>query len=81
MGQISNIISGWKKYIKGELTDDEMERAKKCAVCPHAVVGVYEKFMPDNSLKEIEGLKCGKCDCPLSTKIRSANEYCPIGKW
>jgi len=81
MGQISNIIEGWGNYFKGSLSDLEKERAKVCEECPEAIVGSYEKLLPDFRLKEIQGLKCGKCTCPLSTKLRSRNESCPLGKW
>lgn len=81
MAQLSNILDGWKKYLSGEATEEEKKRASICAKCPKAVIGTYEKLMPDYSLKEIKGMKCGICDCPLSTKIRSKNEKCPLGKW
>lgn len=81
MGQIYNIVEGWKRYFEGDATDEELKRAEICKDCKHATVGTYEKLMKDFELKEIEGLKCGKCECPLSTKIRSKNESCPIGKW
>lgn len=73
MGQISNIVQGWKNYFNNELSILEFERAEVCSNCSYAIVGKFEKFMPDNQLKEIEGLKCKKCTCPLSAKIRSKN--------
>lgn len=81
MGQISNIVQGWGKYFKGKVSDLEKERAKECEKCPDAKVGSYEKFMPDTSLKKVQGLKCDVCKCPLSAKLRSKNESCPKGKW
>lgn len=81
MGQIYSIVQGWGKYFKGDVSELEKERAKVCENCPKARVGTYEKFMPDKSLKEIQGLKCDICKCPLSTKLRSKHENCPLGKW
>lgn len=82
MAQLYNIVSGWKKYIsKDDPTPEEKRRAEICSKCPKAVMGTYEKLMPDYSLKQVEGLKCVVCKCPLSTKIRSKNEKCPLGKW
>lgn len=81
MAQISNILQGWKKYINGDTTDEERRRAEICSECEHATVGTYEKLMKDFELKKVQGFKCGKCHCPLSTKIRSKNEKCPAGKW
>lgn len=81
MGQISSIYKGWKKYLNGSVTELERSRAYKCKECPEAVVGTYEKLMPDFELEEIKGLKCNQCGCPLSTKLRSKDERCPLGQW
>lgn len=81
MGQIYNIIEGWTNYFKGKTSKEELRRSEHCVVCPYAVIGTYEQLMPDFELKEIQGLKCDSCGCPLSTKLRSKNENCPIGKW
>lgn len=81
MGKINNIFEGWSRYLGGEITELEKQRAKICQACPEAVKGSYEKLMPDYSLKEVQGYKCGVCDCPLSTKLRAKDETCPLGKW
>lgn len=81
MAKLKNIAKGWAKYLTGITNDEEKRRAAICRGCPSAVLGTYEKAMPDFSLIEIQGLKCGECDCPLSTKIRSKNEKCPLNKW
>lgn len=81
MGQSYNILEGWARYLGGDATKEENRRASICKECPSAVVGTFEKLLPDFSLKEVRGLKCNECGCPLSTKIRSTNEKCPLGKW
>ncbi len=81
MGQISSIIDGWNAYISGKNRTFVRQRAETCKLCPNAVLGTYEKLMPDFELKEIQGLKCSICKCPLSTKLRSTNEKCPLGLW
>lgn len=81
MGQLYNITQGWKMYLGDKTTQFERDRADICKECPNAVVGTYEQLMPDFSLKEIQGLKCDICKCPLSTKIRSEDSECPLGKW
>jgi len=81
MSKLKNIAEGWKQYLTGKTTEEEKKRALICQGCPSAVLGSYEKLMTDFSLKEIDGLKCGECSCPLSTKIRSKNEKCPLNKW
>lgn len=82
MSKINNILSGWKNFIaKSEVTElAAVERARKCIDCNHAVKGKLLAFIKDE-LKEIEGYKCNKCQCPLSAKLRSENEQCPIGLW
>lgn len=81
MGQISNIIDGWDDYINNKTSTITKARAQVCKKCTYAVKGFFEMFMPDETLKEVQGLKCGKCHCPLSTKLRSQNEKCPLNKW
>ena len=81
MAQINNIIEGWGVYVKGDTPDFALARKEICKQCPFAVMGTYEKWMPEKELKEIQGLKCQKCQCPLSTKLRTKNETCPINNW
>jgi len=78
-----HIVNGWKNYI---FPDENVERlaynrAEICSECENAKPGTYEKLMKDRTLKEVEGMKCSVCGCPLSTKLRSENETCPLGKW
>ncbi len=85
MGLISKIIDGWKNYTfqNKEVEKLAHDRASKCANCPHAVYGTYEKLMPDYSLKKVQGMKCSLCGCPLSTKLRSTakDNKCDLNKW
>ena len=81
MARISDIAEGWLNYFVGGCTDTEAERARACAGCHSNVEGSYEKLMPDFSLKVVAGRKCDECGCPLSTKIRSKEAVCPLGKW
>lgn len=80
--QISKIYKGWKTYLSGENPDFVKERAKICAGCRHAVLGVFEKWLPETKeLKQIQGLKCDVCHCPLSAKLRSEDDHCELKKW
>lgn len=76
--QISNIINGWGNYFN----DIEIPKNKlsECMICEFAITKKYLTFVKD-SFKEIEGKVCDKCKCPLSAKLRSENEKCPIDKW
>ena len=81
MGQISNIINGWKNYLGGETSEQAIERAKVCFDCKYAKKGKFEVVLKDYSLKQIKGKYCNVCKCPISTAVRSENKKCPKGKW
>lgn len=84
MSKIDNIINGWSNYLFDEVKANDdviLFRAKKCINCKHHTKGKFEAVLPDYAIREIQGFYCGKCKCPTSTKIRSENENCPIGKW
>lgn len=81
MSKLTSIISGWSKYIIGKMPKYARNRADKCAECDFAVKSAFEIILKDKELKEVEGLSCDKCNCPIVTKIRSKEESCPIGKW
>jgi hypothetical protein len=80
--QISNILNGWQNFLaKSEVTESLAEhRAVNCLVCPYLKKGKLLAFIKDD-LKEIEGHYCDLCKCPLSAKIRSEKETCPLNEW
>lgn len=80
---IKAILEGWKNYIfpSKETEEKAKARAEICAVCPHAKKGTYQKMMPDYTLKEVKGMKCDLCGCPLSTLLRQEQEKCKLKKW
>ncbi len=80
---IKNILNGWKNYLVDDpLNNEEAKvRAEICAVCPEAKEGKFTAVLKDYRLHEIEGKYCGVCKCPLSAKVRSENESCPLNKW
>lgn len=81
---LSNIIDGWSNLIIPNQTTEQLaiKRAKICAHCPKAVMDTaMHTIVIDNKTKNIRGLKCGVCHCPLSAKVRSKNDSCPLGKW
>lgn len=80
MSKVFNIINGWKNLFLLLETDLAKERARSCTSCDEARSGTFEKFIGDQII-EIQGLKCRKCGCPLSAKLRSVNEKCPLNKW
>ncbi|TXK78694.1 hypothetical protein [Mesonia sp. K4-1] len=80
---IKDILNGWKNYVVPDaIIDQEAEvRAEICASCPFAKKGKFSAMLRDYKFHEIEGHYCGKCKCPLSPKVRSKNEKCPLNKW
>lgn len=81
--KVKSIISGWKNYTFSlpEIEKLAESRAGICATCDSSVYGTYEKLLKDFRIKEVQGMKCEICGCPLSTKLRSKQEKCPINKW
>ncbi len=79
----NHTVNGWKNYLfpNSRVERITYQRAKICANCNKAVYGSYEKLMKDRTLKMVKGMKCSECGCPLSTKLRSVNETCPLKKW
>lgn len=76
-----NIINGWKNLFWNLETELAKQRADHCTKCEFAKMGTWNKIIADSKIIEIEGLKCTKCGCPLSAKLRSKKEICPIKKW
>jgi len=78
---LQHILSGWKNYLSKSAVTEALaqQRAAICAACPHAKQGKILAFIKD-SLKEVEGVYCSACHCPLSAKVRS-NDICPENKW
>lgn len=82
--KMQHIIDGWTNLIIEDPVAEEvaLTRASICASCPFAQeVGGLSVIAVDNRTKQIRGMKCGKCGCPLSAKVRSLNDHCPIGQW
>lgn len=74
------IVSGWKNYVFPSETIELLakERAKICASCEHFVPDkIFKSQLPDRSITEIQGIGCGLCNCPLSTKLRQVIQMCP----
>ena len=87
MNKISNILNGWENFIeKSEVTEViAKKRASKCNNCSFKKYSKTIKAFVKDDLIEVEGYVCLKCPslikCPLSAKIRSVNETCPLNLW
>lgn len=80
--KINNILEGWKNFLfKTEVTELlAKKRAESCVKCSEAVETMLTAYVNDD-IKEIKGYKCNLCDCPLSAKLRTEKENCPLKKW
>ena len=83
MIKLKAILKGWENYIftNPEVEAKAKERAKICARCPMAKKGTYPQLMKDYTLKDVEGMVCGVCGCPLSTLLRQDEKKCELNKW
>jgi len=82
LGKIANILEGWSNLLSKDATTERVAeaRAEICGRCPFAVEKKILIFVKDD-FKEIEGMACERCNCPLSAKIRATKETCPENLW
>tara|TARA_R110002167_G_scaffold81296_2_gene222673 strand:+ start:10585 stop:10833 length:249 start_codon:yes stop_codon:yes gene_type:complete len=82
MSKLKNIINGWANYIWPNIETEKLAkaRAKICAGCIHSVKAKYE-ILKDDRIEEVKNHICDMCLCPLSAKLRSKEETCPLDKW
>ena len=64
------IAKAWVKVAQSITTEEDKRRARICKGCPLSKHKKYLDFINDE-LKEVKGLVCTDCGCPLSAKIRS----------
>ena len=75
-----NIIVGWVNLFFDRKNDLARYRAKKCIICPNSKLGWHEAIIGD-TIKDIKGVVCSICNCPLSAKLRSDKSECPLKRW
>jgi uncharacterized protein CbrC (UPF0167 family) len=77
-----NILKGWFNYFFPTPKGEELVHARMvhCNACPQAQVRTYAKVI-DDEVVQVKGKVCALCLCPLSAKLRSPEEKCPIGHW
>ena len=81
--KIKSILEGFK-YTRIEDPVREaiaQKRAKVCGACSEAKKGRILGWNKEDKIKEIEGMRCGICNCGLSEKLRSKREACPYLFW
>ena len=80
--KIGSIFTGWfyLAFKRDKVEDMANRRAKICAKCPYAKFSNID-IVFDRRIPSISGKHCQICGCPLSTKLRSAFEDCPDGRF
>jgi len=68
------IAKAWISVFKGVTTKEHKRRSGICKDCTSAIYNKYTDFINDE-LKDVKGLICDDCGCPLVAKIRST-EIC-----
>lgn len=97
MSKLLNIIRSWGKHLSGEpLEEEQIIRAKICALCPMKSFKSKIDVFAIDKVQEISGYVCDNkkvaphvitgemtkgCGCYLPAKIRSNEGGCPLGKW
>lgn len=64
------ILKAWREVLKGNTSEEHKRRAKICMDCPAHKHSTILELVKDE-LKEVQGMVCGECSCPLSALIRS----------
>lgn len=77
--RIFDIFEGWSNLALGLDTDGARLKAEICKTCEHAKQMKIE-IIEDKQIKEISGLCCDICHCPLSAKLRSSSK-CDLNKF
>jgi len=76
--KIKDIIEGNYNHLVGLNKDDplyniSLRRLSICLECEHKTNSSIKLLKPY--------IKCGKCGCPLESKVKAPMSSCPIGKW
>ncbi len=74
------MIKEWIKAFKEEPTKEDKRRAAICKACPFAIHSEYMEFI-NGKIKDIKGLYCNQCKCPLIAKIKTTNPKHVCKKW
>jgi hypothetical protein len=79
-----DILDGYSYLVVKDSAIEEMaqHRASICSKCTQAKYsGTVNTIVVDNKIKEIKGLRCAVCACPISGIVRAEEKVCPLGKW
>lgn len=66
--KIRNIIVGWFRRFFKPTPEWAKQRKEICCKCPHMILFIGEQT-------------CGKCYCPINSKVLVEDEICYDGRW
>lgn len=74
-GKVANIIDGYTNLLYKDIEVEGIakDRLDICNSC----TSIKVLSIMNNTMFKY----CGICRCPISAKIRSIKEHCPINKW
>lgn len=73
--KITNIVKGNVSLVLQDEKGNELSALRKpiCLACPFKANLI--------KVNQIQYYYCPFCDCPIDTKVRVENEFCPKEKW
>jgi hypothetical protein len=81
----NDIVDGFSYLITADDRVEEIakQRARICSGCPQAkyINKKITTVLVNGKSHSYKAMKCDQCGCALAAKLRSLNDYCPIGLW
>lgn len=74
------MIKEWIKAFIELPTKEDKRRAGICKACPHAIESDFLQYL-NGKIKEVQGLYCNDCKCPLIAKIKTTDKKHICKKW
>lgn len=74
------MLKEWISVLKGKkATFEEKRRAEICVKCPDSEHANFLDYVKGD-IKEVKGLYCNKCKCPLVAKLKTndKNHICKL---
>lgn len=82
ISKLARITNGWKNYMFTNPLVEELAKVRSeiCADCDQAKESEFLKSVL-GKVEKVSGMICDNCKCPISAKVRSVKESCPLDNW
>ena len=77
---MKDFIQAIGMHIFGNIEQEQIKRAEICGGCPDKEFGGFPLIVKSKII-DVEGFKCGLCNCPLATKIFAKDQKNICDKW